>query len=613
MNAATVTPTLLQYAQRYHAAGLSVLPIARGEKRPAVTWEQYQIERPPLAMVNQWFSNGAYDALGIVSGDVSDGLVILDFDGDGWERARDDLIGAFPDLSNTRHVKTGSGKLHVWLKADDLSNGDGSPVTRRDFKRDDLGAHVEVRANKVQTLAPPSRHPSGGVYEFSNQNDVLRLPDLHPLLDWLAEWQAIPTQQTTPTKEKRQAPTDDELARRWLERAGPLAYGLGDWRRYAGGCWQPIPEDSARAEVLTIVEGAKFEGVRPTSARVFSVMELARLLAFVPDERWNGNAGALVLSNGVLDLATFTLRDHDPADFATVALPFGYDPTATAAHFDYAVYSTIPEAAEFLQEFAGYCLTDDTSLETAVWFYGPPASGKSTILHGLTTMLGGMAGLLGLADVERNRFALAGLPGKRLVIATEQPALYLSSAWLLNAIISGEPVTVEAKFKPAYTITPYTKLAWAMNELPRVGDASSGLFRRVHVIAFPALAADARLPELKALIGDEGAGILNWALAGLQRLRERGRFDPPACVKQANADFQKQNDKAALFVEECGLTGNEYRTKSSALYEAYKTWCFTNGHKPESSTSMAREWERLGFERSRERDGSWWTGVGLRA
>jgi putative DNA primase/helicase len=111
-----------------------------------------------------------------------------------------------------------------------------------------------------------------------------------------------------------------------------------------------------------------------------------------------------------------------------------------------------------LGEFAGYCLTVDTSHELAVWLYGPPGGGKSTFIEGFKAMLGKYAGLLGLADIQRSRFALADLPGKTLVVAAEQPSDYISSSHILNAIISGEEILVERKFRDAFTVTPRAKI-----------------------------------------------------------------------------------------------------------------------------------------------------------
>lgn len=183
------------------------------------------------------------------------------------------------------------------------------------------------------------------------------------------------------------------------------------------------------------------------------------------------------------------------------------------------------------------------------------------------------------------------------MVATEQPSSFLASTEVLNAIISGEPVQVERKYRDAYTITPRAKIAWAMNELPRIGAADSGLFRRVKVLEFPGLDPEERDPKVKAEIMEEGAGILNWALEGLDRLRKRGEFEIPDCVVAATNEYQEVNDVPALFADEVCIRDDGAEIKSSKLYGLYRAWCEEHGHKPQSSTTIARDWKRLGYEK----------------
>jgi putative DNA primase/helicase len=395
-------------------------------------------------------------------------------------------------------------------------------------------------------------------------------------------------------------PTHDVLRDRWLEaQEEPIAYGQSEWRRYGPGFWTPVHQESINAEIDRVLEEAKPEEVRPTAGMRSSVERMARAKVFVVDELWDADKDLIVCQNGTLEISSGTLREHRPEDYALGGVPFAFDPEARAPAFHELLATTIPEAAPFLQEFAGYSLTTDNSLETAVWLYGPPGSGKSTYIEGQRAMLGNRAGLLGLADIQRSRFALASLPGKTLMLATEQPSDFIHSTHVLNAIISGEEVTVERKFKDAFTVAPRAKLLWAMNDTPRVKDANDGLFRRVKVVSFPRLRVEPD-PELKERIKGEGAGILNWALEGLRRLRERGSFEIPAAVQEATDEFRRTSDVPRMFVEEACITSDVEGIKERAqtLYSAYKHWCVVNGHKPQSKTALSREWRRMGFERA---------------
>lgn len=403
----------------------------------------------------------------------------------------------------------------------------------------------------------------------------------------------------------------DELRDRWLERYPGMAWSGGDWYRYRAGYWTKVATEAMEAQAVDVLEGSREEGVKITGHLLNSVTKLCKIATFVAPEKWDANSDALVLKNGTLDIPTRALRDHSPEDYATSQLPYDYDPEAKASMFLGVLGNAIPDVMEFVQEYAGYCLTIDTSYEIALWFKGPRGSGKSTVIEGLVAMLGARHGILGLAEIEASRFALAKIPGKTLLTSTEQPSSYLKSTHIIDALISGETLLIDRKNRDAQELKPIAKVIWAMNDLPRIANTTSGIFRRVRIVEFPELKGEAN-PLVKEYIKEEGAGILNWALDGLSRLEERGRFDPPRKVRDATANFELSNDVPALFVEEECRVEEGKEVASSLLYSHYNQWCKDNNHKPMSSTRMADEWKRLGFERKITRGRKFWTGVELR-
>ena len=130
-------------------------------------------------------------------------------------------------------------------------------------------------------------------------------------------------------------------------------------------------------------------------------------------------------------------------------------------------------------------------------------------------------------------------------------------------------------------------------------------------MAFPKLRVEPD-PALKDRIKAEGAGILNWALQGLRRLKERGDFELPEVVREATESFREANDVVGVFVREACLVSDDpegYEVQSGKLYEAYRHWCRQNGHMPLSSTALAPEWRRLGFGQRRLHGRKLYTGV----
>lgn len=406
---------------------------------------------------------------------------------------------------------------------------------------------------------------------------------------------------------------DTQLRDRFIDRHRMTAFGLGGWRRHEMGVWNAVHKAIVEKEIQAVIdeEAARDVRMRPSSNLLFSVRKLIEVQLTLPEDQWDRDPDLLVCTNGTLHIPTLELRPHSSAHFITSGVPYAYDPQAAAPAWERMLSEVYGDVREFLQEFSGYCLTTSTRYETAVWLYGDPGGGKSTFILGLETMLGKRAGLLGLSDIERSGFMLMELVGKTLVTATEQPNDFMAAMSTVNKIISGESVLVDIKFKDPITITPTCKVLWSMNDLPRVTDANNGIFRRVKVVRVPPLPEARRDPAVKEFIAHEGPGILNWALIGLQRLNKRGYFVLPETVRAETEEFKSSSDVEQGFIADACRRSSNARIKSSKLYQAYGEWCKENGHKPKSSTRVARDWERLGFRRTSLNDGNYWTGVEL--
>jgi putative DNA primase/helicase len=303
-------------------------------------------------------------------------------------------------------------------------------------------------------------------------------------------------------------------------------------------------------------------------------------------------------------------REHRREDYALFSVAFDFDPDARAEIWEAAFKGRLGGSWAFLQEYAGYSLTSRTDLEAAAFLVGPPGCGKSTFIEGVEMVAGDQAGTLSLSDMERSLYALSNIGGKTLLTATEAPHLYLKSTATLDALISGEKLQIERKYQQPERVRPVAKILWAMNELPQVRNPSAGLFRRAHIVPFPAVQGK-RKPLVKELIKMEGSGILNWTLDGLDCLEAQRCFSISPEMREAKDNFKAGNDVPAAFVEECCKVDPVRREESNLLYLKYKEWCLDNGYKPLASNRIRHEWERLGFERKTIRGKPYFQGVAL--
>ena len=158
-------PVLLEAARKYVKQGYSVVPIKKGEKRPLIDWEIYQSRLPSEDELLHWFEN-SNNQVGIVTGCVSGGLFILDFDGENWPEAFVEFLDRFPEFVDSLVVRTGSGKVHIYGICPDMPKDLTRKVKKYFDPKGKIVGEVELRANNHQALCPPSLHPCGEQYSF---------------------------------------------------------------------------------------------------------------------------------------------------------------------------------------------------------------------------------------------------------------------------------------------------------------------------------------------------------------------------------------------------------------------------------------------------------------
>lgn len=394
--------------------------------------------------------------------------------------------------------------------------------------------------------------------------------------------------------------------------AWPNSMLIGEsWFDYDDGIWNEATKYQIEGRIQELM------GPGATAGTVLAVERLLRARLVQPHTIWATAPDVIVCQNGAVDVDTGGIYDQSPEFYARRKTDYFYDKQSVAPTWLKFIEGRFePEVGAWLQEFVGVALTRDMGHEVAVWLYSPPGAGKSTFIAGVRAALGpAKCGKLSLGDIARNpRFALVNVPGKTLLEASEQPSAFLDSSDLLNSLISGDTLTIEAKHQNPFEWTPTAKLLWGMNELPSVGSANDGIFRRVKIVKMVPL--EDRDPAVRAQIEREGAGILNWAMEGLRRLRLSGQtldVREPQIMREWRRAYQSANDIAGTFVEErVESATRDDKVQAQALYDAYYTYCIRNGFKPKSRNKIATDWARLGFEAGSLNGRRFYRGVRLR-
>jgi len=405
-------------------------------------------------------------------------------------------------------------------------------------------------------------------------------------------------------------------------------YSRGQFYRYHEGVWEPIHDLLIARELWRLLKTKEVSkdghpGIRPTRDMKNSVWDYVRGEQFVPEDSLDANENLVNLKNGIYNLETQELMPHDPHQYLTTQLPFAYDAQAQAITWQMYLMSTLvkprsvdfdQELAEFVQEAVGYSLTTSVCHHVTFWCYGEGANGKGVLFHVLEQLGGTACMSLNVGLFKRELYQLADLAGKRIALCSEAGATQnLVEDAYIKMLVSGDTMNVRQIRKDPFLLKPMVKLWWAMNELPPVADTSEGFWRRVMVIPFNRqFATNERILDLKERLDAELPGIFNWAMQGLKRLRDRGRFVLPAQVTKSTQEYRQDANPVALFIADECYTGKGLSGQSSALYSTYKDWCFDNNYKPHSSRNFKHEMERLGYHYKPEPAYRTFTGVTLK-
>ncbi|BBZ03601.1 hypothetical protein MCHIJ_30380 [Mycolicibacterium chitae] len=412
------------------------------------------------------------------------------------------------------------------------------------------------------------------------------------------------------------------LYRAWRTASGArtLLCWRGTWMQWHGPHWSEMDTAQLRKHVYDTLGRVNclravrmggdihhYEPIRwdPNKKRVADVLEamaaVGHVSADIDPPTWligTGDTGAsqvVSCSNGLLDLATRRLSDHTPALFNVVSVPFAYDPDApnpTAWQtFLKSVWPEDAEAVALLQEFLGYIVSGRTDQQKMLGLFGPTRSGKGTIGRLLPKLLG-RGHVVGptLASIGTN-FGLAPLLGKPLAIVSDARLGSTPGHLVVERLLSitGEDMlTVDRKFREPWSGKLPTRFVILSNELPRFSDSSGAIAHRLLILQMANSFLGREDRDLDAKLAAELPGVLNWALAGLDRLTRNGRFTVPASSAEAARLMMDLSSPVSAFVRDQCERGPGKSVERDRLYGAWKAWCEDNGHEPGANATFGR-------------------------
>lgn len=330
----------------------------------------------------------------------------------------------------------------------------------------------------------------------------------------------------------------------------------------------------------------------------------------------------LTCENGTVDLKTGILREHRPGDFITRLCPFPFEPEAKRERWDRFIREVMggnQPLAEYLQRVCGYALTGDMR-EQCFWIaWGEGGNGKNKLYETLRYAFGADYATEAPSDIliadrpDSHPTGLADLAGKRFVVTSESD----SGKKLAEALVKS--LTGDRKRKARFMRADYFefeqeyKLWLVTNHKPDINPDDDAIWDRVRLIPFNVRFRGTEREDktLDEKLRAEAPGILAWAVEGAVAWYAQGLCDPPE-VKAAIQEYRQEQDILHEFISEACVTGEHFKAKASALFEAYLAW-HRRGQSgdPLSKTGFGKALSKKGF--TRDKSGViWWLGIGLK-
>lgn len=398
--------------------------------------------------------------------------------------------------------------------------------------------------------------------------------------------------------------SEDHLAAHWVKRHGKNWRYIAQWDkwyRWSGSHWQEERKKGPIELARNITrEALMWPGLTPAARlRVNSAKTAHALLTFVRSdpaiaevpETFDANPHLLGVPNGQIDLSICKYVEGQREAYITkqcAVAPVNQAPQRFIS-FLHQITDGNTDLINYLQRFAGYCLSGDTSEHALAFLYGTGANGKTTFVQCLLGVLDRYALTAPIETFaetksERHSTELARLRGARLV-ATEETGT--GTRWneaRIKTLTGGNRISAHFMRQDDFEFQPEFKLLIAGNHKPSMRSVDEAMKRRMHIVPFTVtIPEEDRDPHLKDKLREEWPQILHWMIEGHAAWKDY-RLSPPEDIRNATEKYLISNDTLGAWLDDrCEREGS---TEGKVLYADYVHWCDEQGETP---------WKRRGW------------------
>lgn len=362
-------------------------------------------------------------------------------------------------------------------------------------------------------------------------------------------------------------------------------------------------------------------GKADTAAKYRSMISLARSEPEIPVEiEWfDSDPMLLNCQNGIIDMGTGSLLNHDRSKLMTKIVETDYDESAKCPKWlDFLAMIMMDRGTliDFLQRAVGYSLTGRIHEQVLLILQGGGNNGKSTFVEAVTRMLGDYAlhspaNMIIETPYPEHPTAIASLMGQRFVMNAELEEGDILSEGLVKRLTGGDTLTARMMRQDFFQFKPTHKLWASANDMPTIKGASNGIWRRIRKIPFDFKFIDVNIREFEDVqdeLAEERSGILAWAVEGCLDWKING-LGIPSEIARATDEFRQDSDTVQLFLDERTIQKEGADIGSNNLFLAYAGWCDQNRVEVLSQTKFSLRLKAKGLPKKRTGHGNVFQGL----
>ena len=323
------------------------------------------------------------------------------------------------------------------------------------------------------------------------------------------------------------------------------------------------------------------------TANLSGVLKKARGLLEVKHDYFASDLTKFIpCANGMLGLDDKILLPFSPAYKRRNKLAVRFDAAAKCPLF----LDTLMRAAlddddlDLSQRWCGLALIGENLAQKILILTGTAGGGKGTFIR----VLNGIIGDINLASLRTQllgeRFELGRFLGKTLLYGADVPENFLNQrgASVLKSLTGYDPVTLEFKNsnESPFIICKFNVIVTCNSRLTvQLEGDTEAWRRRLAIIEYHKGKPDRVIADLdKKILNNEASGVLNWMLAGLDKLRADGWQLHLNRQQQERVDnLLLESEGHAVFARECLARDADGQLTVPDCFSAYVEFCNHHG------------------------------------